>query len=364
MKRRYQIIAVILAIMLMATCCLAGCGQKDDSQPPATSSPATQVIKDMAGREHELPVQIDKVFSTSPVGTIMVYTINPDKLLGWNYELREDEKKYIPEKYHNLPNLGGWYGKATCNTEEVLKLKPDIILSMGDINEMALSQADQIEKQLGIPVIQVDGSLDKLGEAYTFMGKLLGEETKAAELGTYCRQTVEDVQKKAGQVADNKRVRVYYAEGAKGLETDPRGSMHTGVLDMVKGENVAEVVTKGGMGMTPVSMEQLLSWNPDLIICWGKAQGGYYENIFTDPNWQSIKAVKEKKVYAIPTTPYNWFDRPPSVNRIIGLKWLGNLLYPDLYKYDMAKETREFYKKFYHYDLSDQEIASLLGSKR
>ncbi|NLW07967.1 MAG: ABC transporter substrate-binding protein, partial [Clostridia bacterium] len=47
-------------------------------------------------------------------------------------------------------------------------------------------------------------------------------------------------------------------------------------------------------------------------------------------------------------------------NRILGIKWLGNLLYPEIYGYDMTKETREFYKLFYHYDLSDEELTSLL----
>lgn len=82
--------------------------------------------------------------------------------------------------------------------------------------------------------------------------------------------------------------------------------------------------------------------------------------ITTDSRWAELKAVQNKQVYEIPSAPYNWFDRPPSVNRIIGFKWLGNLLYPDIYTYDIISEARDFYKQFYHYDLTVEEAEELL----
>ena len=87
---------------------------------------------------------------------------------------------------------------------------------------------------------------------------------------------------------------------------------------------------------------------------------GYYPQLLDDPKWKELKAVKEGKVYEIPCVPFNWFDRPPSVNRIIGLKWLGYTLYPDIYDYDLIQEVKEFYSLFYHFDLSDEEANDLL----
>ena len=37
-----------------------------------------------------------------------------------------------------------------------------------------------------------------------------------------------------------------------------------------------------------------------------------------------------------------------------------NLLYPDIYDYDMREEVKEFYDKFYHYQLTEEEIDELL----
>jgi len=59
-----------------------------------------------------------------------------------------------------------------------------------------------------------------------------------------------------------------------------------------------------------------------------------------------LKAVKQKKVYLIPTKPINWIDNPPSFFKILGLFWLGQKVYPDYYKYDLDKEKAEFYKLF------------------
>ncbi len=356
MPRSRSLIIWLTILVLMLSCCLTGCSTKKQQETTAPTEPGMRTVVDMAGREVIVPNQINKVFSTNPPGTILLYTMDPELLIGWNYYLGEEEKKFILPQYHQLPNLGGWMAKATCNIEELLKIKPDLIIFMTDIDKMTIAQADDIQKQVDIPVVMVDGNLTKMDKIYEFTGKLLNMEKQAKILGNYCRETVKQVQTKSQSIAENKRVRVYYAEGADGLETDPSDSRHTEVLDMVGGVNVADVLVKGQRGLTQVSHEQTLLWNPDLIICWGQC----FEKIFSDPKWQNIKAVQDKKVYTVPSGPFNWFDRPPSVNRILGLKWLGNLLYPEVYGYDIAKETREFYQKFYHYNLTDDDITYLL----
>jgi len=359
-KAKVSRIVISFTIIALLFTCLAGCGQKQAGEEQLANTSAGRTIVDMAGRSHTVPAEVDKIFSTSPVGTIMTYSLAPDKLIGWNYVLREGEKKFVLKEYQDLPDLGGWYAKATCNTEELLKINPDVIISMGFITDTSVSQADKIQEQIGIPVIMVDGELANLDKAYEFMGDLFDEEEKAKELGEYCRDTVAELQEKVKGISEDKKVRVYYAEGAAGLQTDPQGSMHTEVLDMAGGINVAEVVQKGGMGMAAVSLEQVILWNPELILSWGTEQGGYFESIFTDPKWESIQAVKDKRVYAVPAGPFNWFDRPPSINRVLGLKWVANLLYPDVFTYDIRQETKDFYSKFYHYELSDKEVDGLL----
>ena len=109
-------------------------------------------------------------------------------------------------------------------------------------------------------------------------------------------------------------------------------------------------------------MEQVLNWNPQKIIANQGRDGnkGAYDVITTDPKWSTVEAVKNGEVYQIPNAPFNWFDRPPSINRIIGVRWLGMVLYPEAFDIDIKQETKDFYKMFYHRELTDVEVDELL----
>ncbi|MGI5837299.1 MAG: ABC transporter substrate-binding protein [Chloroflexota bacterium] len=386
-KRRAALYPLYLSIILVLLIgSLSGCA--DQQAVPATSTPvtdstptrapvtdsiptpandevATRDVVDMAGRKVTVPREIKKVFTTHAVGYIFLYTLDPSRIIGSNTNLTQTEKKYLLPELRDLPNLGGWGATVNANTEEILRIHPDLIISMEGMDATRVSLADKIQEQLGIPVLMLDNSLDKLPETYELMGDLLGIKARAQELASYTAQTVKEAKEKANQIPEQKRVRVYYAEGSKGLETDPKGSQHVEVLDLVGGINVAEVGQgeKGVMGRTPVSLEQVLAWNPEVIISWNAQQGGYFPDMVSDPGWQAIKAVSTGRVYGIPNVPFSWFDRPPSSNRLLGIKWLGNLLYPEVFTNNVSADVKEFFKEFYHYDLSDNEVDALLQTQ-
>lgn len=71
-------------------------------------------------------------------------------------------------------------------------------------------------------------------------------------------------------------------------------------------------------------------------------------------------ATRAKRVYLSPYVPFNWFDRPPSHMRLLGIQWLSNLLHPDRYPLDIVKETREFYRLFFNRDISDRRAKKIL----
>ncbi len=338
--------------------------QEKSSAAATGSDLKTRAYTDMAGRTVNIPAQINKVYTTSQIGIIVLYSLNPDKLAGWGFALNENDKQFIDEKYHGLPVLGTWSGKnGTGNIEEIIRVHPDIILSIGTIDDSQKTLSDKIQEQTGIPVVMIDGPLEKLDKMYEAVGDIMGEQDRAKVLADYCTDTISGIKALTEKIPQDKRVKVYYAEGAKGLETDPKGSFHTEVLDFVNGINVADVPMQSGYGRTAVSLEQLLKWNPEVIIAgYDKdAKAGFFKDVYTTPEWMGIKAVKNKRVYSIPYRPFDWFDRPPSVNRIIGVKWLANLLYPEYVKLDMVKEVKDFYKLFYHKELADQEINELLS---
>ena len=156
-------------------------------------------------------------------------------------------------------------------------------------------------------------------------------------------------------------VSVMYGTGSTGLNTNAKGSVQSDVLDMIGVENaiVTEEVTNQGGG-TLVGMEEVYKVDPDVILL---NTGGPYDRIVSgDSEWEELTAVKDGKVYEVPNVPYCWMSSPPSINRVIGILWLGNILYPDLYDYDMVAKAQEFYKLFWNYDLSEEEAKALLAN--
>jgi iron complex transport system substrate-binding protein len=300
------------------------------------------------------------------VGTVLMYTLAPDIIAGWNYKPDPGELALMVEPYRNLPVLGGFFGKnSTGNLEEIMKAKPDLIISMGDV--LAGSAADRLEKQTQIPVVVLDGKLKSLPESYEQAGELLGKQQRAAVLAAYARDTLRDIEEKLKTVPAGARRRYYYAEGPTGLETEPGDSTHCEALAFAGGFNVASLPSEKGMGYghSAVSMEQVLRWNPEIVVSGYdhvSSPGEFYSTVWTNPRWRLVKAVRDREVYEMPQYPYSWIDRPPSANRLIGIKWLANLFYPELFPYDMRMETRTFYALFYHVQLTDKQLDLVLGN--
>jgi len=87
------------------------------------------------------------------------------------------------------------------------------------------------------------------------------------------------------------------------------------------------------------------------------ADGHAYHNaIVTDPMWRSLSAIKNGNVYEAPNGPYNWMGGPPSIQRLLSMIWLGNLMYPDIFDYDIDERVGEFYSLFFRYDLTGAEL--------
>jgi iron complex transport system substrate-binding protein len=349
----------LLAIFFLLAAITGGAPVNAFSQSPR---PDQRVFTDMAGRTVIVPKKITRVLGMSPVGTILIYTLAPEMLAGWNYQADPGELALIAEPYRHLPVLGGWYGKNnTGNLEEIVKAHPDVMISMGDT--MGTTVVERVQEQTHIPVVVLSGDLKSLPDTYMKAAELLGNRARAAQLADECRKTLNEIESRVSAIPAARRRRIYYAEGPTGLETEPANSMHSEALNFAGAVNVAAVPTQQGYGHTPVSMEQVLTWNPEIVISGydhSVSPGEFYTKIWTDPAWSRIAAVRNREVYETPQYPFCWIDRPPSVNRIIGLKWLANLFYPEIFHYDLRKETRNFYQTFYHVQLSDAELDQVL----
>lgn len=371
MNKKHRHLLALLLCFVMTVSLFAGYSEtkaaseettQSEEQTETQETGETREITDMAGRKVTVPAaeDIESVFSTGPVAAIFMYMVAPDKLLGWNYELNDVEKSIILEKYHDLPNFG--MGDA-INYEAVIAANPTIALNCGKINDAMVSDCDTLSKSLGIPVIAVDNELNNSAEAFRFMGELLGVEDHAEELAEYSEKIFTDIASLA-DIPEDEKVSVYFGNGEDSLETAPRGSQHAQILDAVNVTNVADLELGDG-SRVQISAEQLLAWNPDVIVVNGepkadKSGNSAAEDILSNPDYASLKAVQDNKVYGTPNAPFSWVDRPAGPNRLIGMCWLSAVVYPEYIKCDVNEEIREFFNLFYHVDLSDEQLENVL----
>ena len=370
MKKHRQLLALFICLVMSVSLLTGYSETKAATEEPTQSAKQdatqetaeTREITDMAGRKVTVPTaeNNESVFSASPVAAIFLYMVAPDKLLGWNYELNDVEKSIILDKYQDLPNFG--MGDAV-NYEAVIAANPTIAINSGKINDAMVSDCDALSESLGIPVVAVDNELNNSAEAFRFMGELLGVEDHAEELAQYAEQVFTDINA-LSDIPEEKKVSVYFGNGEDSLETAPRGSQHAQILDAINAVNVADLELGDG-SRVQISAEQLLAWDPDVIVVNGepkadKSGSSAAEDILSNPDYASLKAVQDQKVYGTPNAPFSWVDRPAGPNRLIGMRWFSALIYPEYIKCDINEEIHKFFNLFYHVDLSDEQLENVL----
>jgi iron complex transport system substrate-binding protein len=287
----------------------------------------------------------------------MLYTLAPQLLLGWPRPNRPAEREFLLPDVGARPQVGRLTGRGnTANLEVVLALKPDLILDYGYISPTFTSLADRVQEQTGIPYALLDGRFDAIAQSYRTLGALIGRRDDAEALARYAEETVGTITGRIAAIPRDKRPRVYYARGPRGLETGLGGSINVETIEMLA-QNVAGG-TRGGLAN--VSIEQVLLWDPQVIVT---IDLDFAASVLTDPAWASVAAVRARRVHLSPKLPFGWVDFPPSVNRLIGLRWLANILYPDLFHDDMRARTRDFYTRFYHVTPNDEEIDRVLAGR-
>ncbi|MCB1478262.1 MAG: iron ABC transporter substrate-binding protein [Rhodobiaceae bacterium] len=318
---------------------------------------------DSAGRKVNVPQEVAKVFASGPPASVLVYVLKPDALTGWPRSLRENEKPYIAPAQRELPELGRLTGRGdTANLEVVLKTAPDLIIDFGSVRDTYISLADIVQTRTSIPYILIDGRFEATATALRLVGDALGVPERGEKLAEYTETLFADLDAALATIPEGQRPRVYLARGPDGLETGLKGSINTEIIERAGGRNVADPGDADvRRGIVQASMEQVLAANPDTIITWDST---FFEKVWSDPLWAKVDAVQKGRVYLSPLLPFGWIDRPPSLNRLIGLRWLAGIFFPEQFNQDLRAQVRSFYSLFYHVDLDEAALDTLLAGAR
>jgi len=352
--KRLLILFALLALLLAL---LPACG----SGKSAVSG-ETVTFTDSAGRQVTVPAEVTRVAPSGAVAAMFLASVCPEYMVCIASTPSSAQYKYLDPSLIKLPTTGQLYGsKSTINLEALLSARPQVIVDLGDAKDGISRDMNALQKQTGIPVVFIEADLEHMAEAFRMLGKLLsGKEDRCAELAAYVEETMGLAKENRGKIPEAERLRVMYTTGVTGLNTNAEGSTQAQVLPLVGAVNaiVVEDVSNKGGGNT-INLEQMFNYDPDVVIF---TTGSMYADAAEDPSWSQLRAIQNGDYYEIPGLPYNWMSSPPSLNMLLGIRWLGNLLYPEVYDYDMAAEARRAYKLLWGYDLTEAEAAEMLAN--
>jgi iron complex transport system substrate-binding protein len=211
-----------------------------------------------------------------------------------------------------------------------------------------------------IPVVMLPNeSLEGLKTTVRMTGAVLGERESriAAEYIRYFDENIQRVTQITAKLAQSERPKVLHTATPGILTIDGRRSVIDDWINVAGGVNAADVI---GVGR-PVTMEQVVVWNPDVIIVGTAPNQQNRQAILDDPRWREIKAVRDGKVFANPSGAYLW-DRH-SAEAALQVLWAAKLLHPARFaNLDVNGETKRFYSRFFHHVLTDAELASILNA--
>jgi iron complex transport system substrate-binding protein len=249
--------------------------------------------------------------------------------------------------------------QGAINIEELVTVSPDIVFVTAETGRNA-AEASKLDA-FGIAWIVVDfHSMREQQRVIRMIGQAIGSEEKAVAYNTYYRGCIDRVQAALAGSATDERVTVYHAT-VEATRTSVRNSLSTDWVHTLGVENVVERDSGWLLdGGHHVSIEQILLWNPDVILA---NEPGVTAQIRTEPRWSAMRAVQTGRVYQLPIGISRW-GHPGSLETPLAILWTAKTIFPQRFpSLDIEEETRGFYENFFGYDVSDKKIQEILSGR-
>ena len=324
----------------------------------ALTSQSAELV-DMTGRQVQIPDRVDRVFAATPPIVPLVYAIAPGKLVTLSFPFKPEDAVYVAPTVMRLPLVGRYTGEGPPPNPELLaKTAPQLTIAW-DTPFIDARRVEETFRWLGTPGIFVH--LQQLADypaALELVGKAIGEEPRAIQLANAIRDAMTRVALAVEGIPASERRRVYFAEGPEGLLTECADSFHAEVIALAGGENVMDCKTKAMCGRDKVTLDQIKSLDPDVILT---DDARFLALAKTDPAWGGLRAVREGQLHLAPTSPFDWLGRPPSFMRALAIQWFANRLYPERFHWDADTEIKSFYALFLGVKPEVVNVRDILG---
>lgn len=347
-----RVFALILTVM-MVLAISAGCGsgsadnaghqQIQDAGKIVAENDGSITVIDQAGREVKVPKGVESIAISYRVVARFVITLGEgEKIKGIGKT--EDFLYQIAPTLKDAVDVG----KGVPDLEALAELDPDIYFHKAtDVDGL-----DRVE-DLGIPAVGLSFETpEEMKKALTIMGAVLGKKERAEELISYYDQRIGEDMQEAETINDKKSAIVMGSSVGKVAD----GSMlQSNMIEYAGGISSAADMETTELWPT-AGTEQIFKWDPDFIFITGSEGASYGpDDIYNDPAWAELKAVKNKHVYVVPAEKDSW--EFPGVVSVLGIDYMKSKMYPELLsEEDLQKNIDAFYELSYGRTFTAEEI--------
>lgn len=315
----------------------------------------SRVLTDNGGQKVELPATVGRIANLWDANNqVMLLLGSSDRIVATTQQISKMPwyKKVQPKIAQASTPVSG----TDLNVEELLKAKPDVVVSI---------DKTQVEKAraAGLTTVQL-GFQDFAGlkKNVVMTAEVLGTDqarSQAIKYITYLEKNLKFVSERTASLSDDQRPKVLHIAGGSDV-TKVDGS------DSIIGEWMKAAGAKnsidGVANYKNISLEQIIASAPDAIIVGNSDAQKGIDTIRSDAAWKDVPAVKNDKLYRNPVGTFKW-DRY-STEEALQLLWAGKTLHPELFTdVDLVKETREFYSTFYGYQLTEDDAQRILAGQ-
>lgn len=379
-------------LVTLLLCLLVGaCGEKVPVVDQKSIPSGFKQVKDMRNVPVNIPQNPRRIVSVSDgmIESIMVHFGVIDRLVGLGSSCVQRTFSYeFPGKNQSVsytegmnpvrllyPNIAALplvaRSGVSLQLEKIADLNPDLILlregccTIPNLDEPKSRQALSMLASFGIPVVVLKGTnqfdppdLDMFHQEIALLGEIFGQEKKAGELITYLKKSIAMVQDRTASLKNRAGPRVLFL----GLSPAAREGGAAGVTkgkDTIEGYLIEQVVNaknayQGNGGRASsflLNMEQVFALDPDVIAL--PTSSGYHppEELYEAPYYaklQSLRAVKQRKVIALPWMPCNCSKR---LEYPIEVMMIAKISFPEAFEDIQIHEwVLSFYQTLYGVD--------------
>lgn len=287
---------------------------------------------------------------------LLIAALRPDALAGWPREPGRAARTELGARLAALPVVGELNAAGRpADLEALIARRPRLVLDYGDLGPRWREAAERIRRRTRLDARLIDGRLTRTPQALSEAGRLLGAADTAASLARWAEDALtawSGLRRTAGP-------RFYYGRGADGLEAGLPGSLSTEVLEGAGWRNVVREAAPRGLAR--VSLEQVLAWDPEVVVT---LDPRFARRARADALWGRRRSGRSRKVVLLPSAPFGWIDRPPSLNRLLGCIWAASAASVGGDPQALAQQVRAFYRDFYHRDLGAARAYALAAASR